>query len=120
MITAKPSHGLPVGSRRQVLETFFGSFQRLRPIQQNAYGPILLGGNILICSGTGSGKTEAAIAPLVDRLYDDLRAGAGMVIVYLCPTKALINDLQQRLAPRCVALGISLAIRHGDQPNDVD
>ena len=120
MIIAKPSHGLPVGSRRNVLETFFGSFQCLRPIQQAAYGPIFLGGNIIICSGTGSGKTEAAVAPLIDRLYDDLHAGAGIVIVYLCPTKALINDLRQRLAPRCLALGISLAIRHGDQPNDVD
>jgi len=120
MIIAKPSHGLPVGSRRNVLETFFGSFQRLRPIQQAAYGPISLGGNIIICSATGSGKTEAAVAPLIDRLYDDLHAGAGIVIVYLCPTKALINDLRQRLAPRCLALGISLAIRHGDQPNDVD
>jgi len=120
MIIAKPNHGLPIGSRRNVLETFFGSFQRLRPIQQNAYGPILLGDNIIVCSGTGSGKTEAAIAPLIDRLYDDLHAGAGTVIVYLCPTKALINDLRQRLAPKCLALGISLAIRHGDQPNDVD
>lgn len=92
----------------------------MRPIQQNAYGPILLGGNIIICSGTGSGKTEAAIAPLIDRLYADLHAGAGIVILYLCPTKALINDLRQRLAPKCLALGISFAIRHGDQPNEVD
>jgi ATP-dependent helicase Lhr and Lhr-like helicase len=120
MIIANPSHGLPLGSRRNVLETFFGSFQRLRPIQRNAYGPILLGGNIIICSGTGSGKTEAAIAPLIDRLYADLHAEAGIVIVYLCPTKALINDLRQRLAPKCLALGISIAIRHGDQPNEVD
>ena len=120
MIIAKPSHGLPVRSRRNVLETFFGGFQRLRPIQQTAYGPILLGGNVIICSGTGSGKTEAAIAPVIDRLYDELHASAGIVILYICPTKALINDLRQRLAPKCLALGISLAIRHGDQPNELD
>src|SRR5437879_2296640 len=97
MIIAKASGGLPSGSRRSVLETFFGNFQSLRPTQEAAYGPILAGGNVMICSGTGSGKTEAAVAPVVDRLYDDLVAGLGIIVLYICPTKALINDLRQRL-----------------------
>jgi ATP-dependent Lhr-like helicase len=120
MIAANTNQGLPTEARRNVLETFFGTFHHMHPIQQAAYGPILLGGNVIICSRTGSGKTEAAIAPVIDRLYHDLLAPAGPPVIYICPTKALINDLRQRLTPKCLALGISLAIRHGDEANELD
>jgi ATP-dependent Lhr-like helicase len=101
--------------RRIVLEAFFGSFAGLRPIQTAAYPPILQGDDALIVSSTGSGKTEAAIAPLVDRWYEELASEQGAVLLYVCPTKALINDLRERLHRPCAALGLSVAIRHGDR-----
>jgi ATP-dependent Lhr-like helicase len=120
MIVAKARGiGLPCESKRAVLEAFFGSFQSLRPAQQEAYSPILSGANVLICSGTGSGKTEAAIAPVIDRFYDDLAAGFGIIVLYICPTKALINDLRQRLEAKCLTLGVPIAIRHGDNSNEI-
>src|SRR5438876_964072 len=101
--------------RRIVLEAFFGSFGELRPIQTAAYSPILAGDDVLIVSSTGSGKTEAAIAPLVDRWYEELVAERGAVVLYVCPTKALINDLRARLQRPCAGLGLVVAIRHGDR-----
>jgi ATP-dependent Lhr-like helicase len=101
--------------RRGVLEAFFGGFARLRPIQTAAYRPILEGDDVLILSSTGSGKTEAAIAPLLDRWYEELLAERGAVVLYVCPTKALINDLRARLERPCAALGLTVAIRHGDR-----
>ncbi len=101
--------------RRIVLEAFFGSFAALRPIQTAAYPPILDGDDVLIVSSTGSGKTEAAIAPILDRWYQELIRERGAVVLYVCPTKALINDLRARLERPCAALGLSVAIRHGDR-----
>src|SRR5690349_3890243 len=71
--------------RRHVLEAFFGGFQVLRAVQELAYGPVLAGKDVLIVSPTGSGKTEAAVAPLVDRYHDEIVSGAGPVVVYLSP-----------------------------------
>src|SRR5207244_507214 len=52
---------------------------------------------------------------LVDRYYDQVTSGSGPVIVYISPTKALINDLVRRLERPCAELGISVAVRHGDR-----
>jgi ATP-dependent helicase Lhr and Lhr-like helicase len=108
----------PLGSppmRKEVLSAFFGEFRSLRPVQRDAFHPILEGSDALILSPTGSGKTEGAIAPLVTRLWDELNSDMGPVIIYVSPTKALANDLHQRLIGRCEQLGIRLGLRHGDR-----
>lgn len=40
-------------------------------------------------------------------------------MLYVCPTKALINDLARRLTPPLERLGLRLAVRHGDK-NQLD
>jgi ATP-dependent Lhr-like helicase len=52
-------------ARRPILEAFFGRFPILRPVQRAEFEPIRAGNDTLIISPTGSGKTEAAVAPLV-------------------------------------------------------
>ena len=46
---------------------FFQSFGRFTPVQRDAIHEIITGNDALIVSGTASGKTEAACAPLIER-----------------------------------------------------
>lgn len=103
---------------RQVGNAFFGGFRDLRRAQQEAIPPLLRGEDVLITAGTGSGKTEAAVAPLVARHLFEQPPTAGIKILYLTPTRALANDLLRRLEPRCDRLGIVVGIRHGER-NDL-
>lgn len=96
-------------------QAFFGNFKGLRPVQEAAAPPILDGRDVLIRSATASGKTEAVMAPLVDRLFNDMRRSSGVTIVVVSPTRALVNDLHRRLEGPLGALGVRAGIRHGDR-----
>ena len=56
---------------------------------------VLRGSSVLLSGPTASGKTEAAVGPLYQRHVSFRRAG--LSIVYVAPTKALVNDLYERL-----------------------
>jgi len=99
-------------------QAFYGSFPGVLPAQQLAIAPIGRGDDALILSGTGSGKTEAAVAPLVDRYRDVARRSTGCCLLYVTPTRALANDLLRRLQPPLERLGLTIGIRHGDH-NDL-
>ncbi len=95
---------------------FFGDFRNLRPAQERAIPPILNGADVLIRAATASGKTEAAIAPLVARFLPMLqRTGSGVIVLIISPTRALINDLHRRLQPPLDSLGITVGVRHGER-----
>ena len=74
----------------------------------------------LVTTGTGSGKTEAFLYPILDHVLRAKRAGKpGVKALILYPMNALANDQAQRLAelitsdPRLA--GVSAAIYTGDQ-----
>ena len=69
--------------------------RELRPIQEAAIPPLLQGKSILISSPTASGKTEACFAPLYQRHVSFARSL--LSVVYIAPTKALVNDMMGRL-----------------------
>ena len=90
---------------------FFGRFGRLREVQRQAIPPILEGQDVLVCSPTASGKTEAACAPLIER---SLGRWAQWTILYISPTRALVNDLYERLHAPLQGLDLALKRRTGD------
>lgn len=98
-----------------VAKAFYGRFSGLREAQAAAIEPILSGSNVVLTSGTGSGKTEAVMAPLVSRHWRSGLTGNPLFLLYIVPTKALANDLEKRLAPPLATLGLRLGIRHGDR-----
>jgi len=104
--------------RLKVEVAFFGNFIELREVQVEAFEPIFSGQNAIICSGTGSGKTEAAVAPLVARYYEGSVDNDEPFLLYVTPTKALANDLKKRLERPLEVLSLSAGIRHGDK-NDL-
>jgi ATP-dependent Lhr-like helicase len=103
-----------VALSRTVGGAFYGSFTGLRSAQSQAIDPILAGEDVLMLAGTGSGKTEAVIAPLIDRYRLEHEAR----ILYLTPTRALANDLLRRLEGPMEQLGLLAGIRHGER-NDL-
>ncbi|MDQ3248427.1 MAG: DEAD/DEAH box helicase [Chloroflexota bacterium] len=97
---------------------FFARHGNFTPVQQQAIPLVLAGKHTLIIAATASGKTEAALAPLIERyLCAEQNAAARpsvLRILYICPTRALVRDLYQRLAGPLEALGVTLAIKSGD------
>ena len=68
--------------------------------------------NLLLSSGTASGKTEAAFLPVLTRLWEEPSASVG--VLYISPLKALINDQFQRLEQLLLDSHISVTKWHGD------
>jgi ATP-dependent Lhr-like helicase len=89
-------------------------WQDLRPFQQAVIGPVLAAKHLLILAPTAGGKTEAAFFPVLSRmLAEDWR---GLSVLYVCPIKALLNNLDARLDRYCTLLGRRSALWHGDIP----
>ncbi len=86
-------------------------------IQEKAI-PLLFHGreNALLLSPTGSGKTEAALLPLLHRLQklQESKELFGFYILYITPLRALNRDVFKRIEELCDHLGLSVAVRHGD------
>jgi ATP-dependent Lhr-like helicase len=68
--------------------------------------------NLLLSSGTASGKTEAALLPVLTDLYENPSATVG--ILYISPLKALINDQFKRLEQLLIDSHIPVCKWHGD------
>ena len=84
----------------------------LRPLQQQAVAPIAAGEHGLILAPTAGGKTEAAIFPVLSRmLTEDWR---GLSVLYLCPLRALLNNLHPRLEHYAGLVGRRAGLWHGD------
>lgn len=68
--------------------------------------------NLLLSSGTASGKTEAAFLPVLTELYNNPSKSIG--VMYISPLKALINDQFKRLDQLLIDSGIPVTEWHGD------
>ncbi len=148
---------------------FFARFPHLREVQKAAILPILKGESVVVNAPTASGKTEAIVAPVLERYLKNrtrqrnaaqieaqtriqaaqtaakqpaesiplhqvsgslfktnnkakttkghVDSGQGPAILFVAPTKALCNDLYRRLLKPVEAVGLSISVRTGDNPN---
>jgi ATP-dependent Lhr-like helicase len=87
-------------------------WRSLREFQDAVIPDVLGGRHMIILAPTAGGKTEAAFFPLISRLLEHRWDGLG--ILYVCPLKALLNNLFTRLSNYCRLLGLSCGIWHGD------
>jgi hypothetical protein len=85
-------------------EGFLEAVQGLRPLykhQEEAIRKVLNSQNVVVATGTGSGKTEAFLYPILLHLYQEFRSGnlsPGVRALILYPMNALANDQRERLA----------------------
>jgi ATP-dependent Lhr-like helicase len=84
----------------------------LRPTQSEAIAPIQGGTDVLLLAPTAGGKTEAAFLPLLSRAAS--QSWTGLSVLYVCPLKALLNNLEPRLARYAGFVGRRVGIWHGD------
>ncbi|QLQ40324.2 DEAD/DEAH box helicase [Micromonospora robiginosa] len=84
----------------------------LRPLQEAAVEPLLAGEDALLLAPTAGGKTEAAAFPLLSRMSAE--SWSGTSVLYLCPLKALLNNLLPRWERYADWLGRRAALWHGD------
>ncbi len=99
---------------KRTWHVFFGRFGRLLPVQERAIPLVLEGKNVVIVAPAASGKTEAVVAPLIERYLKE--NWEGLAILYISPTRALVNDLYERLKDQLDELGVKLALKTGDKP----
>jgi len=75
--------------------------------QEEAIRKVHNGNNIIVATGTGSGKTEAFLYPILLHLYQELKNGTldpGVRALILYPMNALANDQRDRLREICKSL----------------
>lgn len=73
---------------------------------------------IIVTSGTGSGKTECFMIPVLQDLLQNQKDGIQAIFLY--PLNALMNDQQKRIDEWCKAVSpqIRYAIYNGDTPEN--
>ena len=87
-------------------------WRSLRPLQEHSIEPVLGGKNCLLLAPTAGGKTEAAVLPVLSRmLSEDWR---GLTVLYVCPIRALLNNLEDRLSYYAGLVGRRCGLWHGD------
>ncbi len=95
-------------------QAFFARFGSLTEVQVKAIPEILQGNNLVLISPAASGKTEAVVAPVVERLLS--QKSRNFSVLYISPTRALVNDLYRRLVEPLEYLGLKLERKTGDHP----
>lgn len=96
---------------------FFSGFPHLTPAQKQLIHPILNGEDIILQATTGSGKTEAVLAPATEKL---LTHPYHFTIIYIVPTRALALDMNRRIKSIYQKLGLKAGMRTGDGKHLLD
>jgi len=71
------------------------------------------GKSVVVTSGTGSGKTECFLYPVLSDIFKNTQVG-GIQAIFLYPLNALMEDQRKRLADLCGPLNISFAVYNGN------
>ena len=111
-MSVEPEDALDPVVRHHIVNTL--GWRSLRPLQREAIAPLVDGLDALLLAPTAGGKTEAACFPLLSRMNRE--SWKGVSVLYLCPLKALLNNLQPRIDEYAAWVGRSAAAWHGDVP----
>lgn len=94
--------------------------QNLRKHQELAIRAVTAGKTTLVATGTGSGKTETFLYPIISHCLHlrDQNAPAGIAAVIVYPMNALAEDQLDRLRAMLAGRGVPFAMYVGKTPDD--
>ncbi len=92
-------------------------WRSLRPLQERAIEPLIAGRHAILLAPTAGGKTEAAFFPILSQMLT--KNWSGLSVLYICPIKALLNNLETRLVQYCDLAGRRCGLWHGDIKDSV-
>lgn len=98
------------------LHKSFPGIKRLFVHQEKAIRSILAEEATIISTGTGSGKTETFLIPIIDHCLKSSQSGVKALIIY--PMNALANDQLRRLGDALRDTSISFGVFVGSTPNE--
>jgi hypothetical protein len=95
-------------------------YDRVRAHQEDAIRAIAGGRTTLVATGTGSGKTETFLYPIISRCLalEESAAPAGIVAVLVYPMNALAEDQLDRLRGLLAGHGIPFGMYVGKTPDE--
>ncbi|GBC98734.1 DEAD-box ATP-dependent RNA helicase CshA [bacterium HR17] len=104
----------PIEGLSQEVRQWFGQIAE-RPYrhQAEAASRILQGQPVILATGTGSGKTEAFLMPIVDWCFRH-RGKTGVKAILIYPMNALVNNQRDRLRRLLAGTGISFGRYTGE------
>jgi superfamily II DNA/RNA helicase len=87
------------------------------PVQREAIPAVLAGGDLLVSSQTGSGKTAAFVLPALQRLQQPAAtAGSGPRMLVLVPTRELAMQVQKAIHGYAAGQKLRTALLVGGMP----
>jgi ATP-dependent Lhr-like helicase len=92
-------------------------WKSLRPVQDLTIDAVLDGDNAVVLAPTAGGKTEAALFPLLSRVLSE--EPPPVAVLYVCPIRALLNNLEERVRHYARMVGLDAFKWHGDVSDSV-
>ena len=86
---------------------------RFYKFQEEAIKEIFYGGNVIIEAPTASGKTEAFLVPIIQKIKNENLSGK-VSALFVYPTKSLARDQYPKILTFAKKIGISVAVFDGD------
>lgn len=82
--------------------------------QEDAIADIVFGKNVIITAPTASGKTEAFVIPIMQRIVDSKSPRHSVHALFVYPTKSLARDQYPKIKDIADRLSLGIAVFDGD------
>ena len=82
--------------------------------QEEAIEEVSFGENVIIEAPTASGKTEAFLIPVIQKIKKESSGAKGVFAVFVYPTKALSRDQHPKILKFAEKIGIDVQVFDGD------
>ena len=88
--------------------------KRFYKFQEDAIKEIAYGSNVVIEAPTASGKTEAFLIPVLQKINDKNDNHGKILVLFVYPTKALARDQYPKILEFAKRVGITVSVFDGD------
>ena len=88
--------------------------EKFYKFQEEAINEIIFGNNVVIEAPTASGKTEAFLLPVIQKIKNEKNVEGKVLAVFIYPTKALARDQYPKILAFADKVGLRVKVFDGD------